>query len=59
MTKRYFVLTISGVILFFSLLGFWKFGDVLTKPGMCLTNSGDGIGGLGNVFSVKQAVEDG
>lgn len=52
------VATILAVVLFFSLFGYWKFEDVLTKPEMCLTNQGDGIGGIGDLFTLKQEIDE-
>ncbi|MCF8070511.1 MAG: hypothetical protein K9L30_18175 [Desulfobacterales bacterium] len=31
---------------------------MLTTPEMCLTNAGDGIGGIGNIFTLKQEVDE-
>lgn len=52
------VVTIIAVALFFSLFGYWKFEGALTNPEMCLTNFGDGIGGIGDIFSLKQAADE-
>ena len=52
------LVTIIAVVLFFSLFAYWKFEGALTNPEMCLTNFGDGIGGLGDIFSLKQAADE-
>ncbi len=52
------VLTLIAVFLFFSLFGYWKFEEALTNPEMCLTGGGDGIGGLGNLFTLRQEADE-
>ncbi|OQY13949.1 MAG: hypothetical protein B6I30_01980 [Desulfobacteraceae bacterium 4572_187] len=51
-------ITILAVFLLFALFGYWKFGESIGNPGLCLTNGGDGIGGIGDLFTLKQEVDE-
>jgi len=50
--------TIVAVLLLLGFFGYWKFEEALTNPEMSLTNCGDGLGGIGDIFTLCQDVTE-
>lgn len=49
--------TVLLVIAIFTLLGLWRFHEVLLIPGQSLTNFSDGIGGIGGIHTFAEEVQ--
>lgn len=51
------ILRLAAIFLIATILALWKFSDVLFEPLLCLTNQGDGLGGLGQFALANPLVQ--